>query len=482
MDLTFGSFIYSGAQNAAERWLLNSLQAAYSRNTTFSVKNVTSSIASTQYINTAGEQYPYIIVLDAYTVIQANSLADIPTVLQFIQTIGSDSVSLLDFVQIYLRNSQPQSNIFRSTIFAQFGSDYNGPRLPASVTLPPGATSAPHAPTPAPVRATPSPINAGDLIATVNTTSNWTYAISGEFGIQDRQPTQAEYQGLVESTNEWLTRIFNQYYNINNQDKNYPRFVGVQTELIRGIYRPNSGQAPHLLIMNINFTFALDPNDETQVVPFLDSIYNVIAQADLNEYVFLYVHSSEPIATSVFHGVSSVNWIYDFSDTYTYVPRPTQPPTGGGGLGSSTGIDRTKLRNAQSNSVSFLMRYRLADTATNRAPTQDEWNGLLEATRSFWNAKLMQEFQNIPNTDFVMVDAKWYAGTTSFSADQSFPYQARLQMAALFTEGSTMETDSELRSRMSGLYSASEYIPTYIRVSMPVTSLFRNTLQIQWNY
>lgn len=444
---------------------------------------MTSNVVQVEYNNTPGELYRYVMALDASAIYRSTSLSSIPSLVEFFATLRSNQVSLLDFVQRYLRNSSPSLSIFRYSVVAQYTTDQNGPRLPADATSPPGSNPAPRPPTLPPVASTPAPVPADALLATVYTVSNWTYTVSGEFGIPDRQPTQEEYEGLAASTHEWLTRIFSQFYNVDNQNLNLPTFVGIESALVDGIYRPNN-ERPHLMIFNYNITFSLDPDDPTEVVPFIDDIFGVIEQADISQYVFLYAHTSEPIDTSVFHGVNSANWVYDLSDEYTYVPRPTRPPTGGGSgndpLAGSMGIDRDRLTNAESNSVSLLMRYSLNNPAGQ--PSAEGWDGLLEVTRAFWMQRLTEEYSSTSATDFVTIDAKWRVGTTQYNSGNEFPYSGRLDMEVIFTEGSTMQTDEQMRTRMSGLLPGSNYIATYVRTAQPPDNLFRDTLQIQWDF
>jgi hypothetical protein len=484
---------YEGLQASGEAWMLDSLRSAYASETeSFFLNEVTSLIVSTNWDQGDTSGYPHGVVLNAYAVFDADNLASVPSLIDFFATIRTDAVSLLEFVQTYLRNTQPPDSIFRSTVMAQYTSTQNGARVPASATPSPGgapSTSPPTQPPSAPVKRTPAPVNPNNIIATVYTESNWTYTITEEFGIVDRQPTLQEYLGLVDSTHEWLTRIFNEYYNVNNQDRNLPKFVGIETNLVRGFYRPAGPEPPHLVIINFNITFELDANDETEVVPFIDDIFGVIEQADLNQYVILYVHTSEPIATSVFHGVNSVSWDYDLSDDYTYVPRPTRPPTGSGGTGNlpvggeNTGIDRGDFQDAIPVSVALTYRYRLVDGSAGGDPSMDEWEGLLEANRNFWMDTLKNEYQSNAATNFVFVDAKWEVDSTQYVAGQDFPYSGRLLTDVLFKAGSTNVPSSiDMRSLMSSLLSSSNYIPSYIRTAPPQDNLFRQTLQIQWDF
>lgn len=477
---------YEGFQVAVQQWLKDSLRNAYSNENDFYVSDVLSSISSSDWDST--DNLPHQIVFNAYVVYNADNKADIPSLEEFFATMRTDSVDFTTFLTDYLRYAEPNDSHFRSVTSGLYSSQQNGPIISAGSTPNPAAPPSTPTPTPPPVRSTPAPVNPNvDIIVTVPTESNWTYTI-GDFGVTDRQPTQAEYEGLVDATHEWLTRIFREYYNENNPSQNFPQFVGIKTELVQGIYRPGSdpgmdNAAPHLVILKYDITFALDENDDTQVTPHMDDIFGVIEQADLDQYVLLYVHGSEP-SDSVFRGTNSANWVYSAED-YEYVPRPTRSPSTmvTEGEPGFTGVDRADFEKAKYIPVSLQYKLRLVEADAHGAPTPEEWEGLSEAIRNFWIETFSTQYASNADADFVIVDAKWDVDTTDYDATQDFPYVGRHLTHVLFTEASTgLPGTIAFRQQMSNAIPNSNLIPTYIQNSMPVDSLFRDTIEIQWEY
>ena len=154
----------------------------------------------------------------------------------------------------------------------------------------------------------------------------------------------------------------------------------------------------------------------------------------------------------------------------------------GEGVPGDTGVDRSRFENAVGVPVSIEYRYQLANPDDYGAPTQAEWDGLAEAMRNFWIETMTSQFQSDASADFVIVDAKWEVDSTTYDASADARYRGRLLTDVLFTEGSTPPGAIALRQQMSNSIPGSNLIDTYLRNAMPVNSLFRQTLVIQWDF
>jgi len=473
---------YEGFAEAVNKWMFDSLSTVYMGDSEFRLAEVTSDITGTTWDASLERGVRHKIELDTFVHFNANSLRDVPGLAAFFATLRTDDISLQEFLATYLRGVQPSDSLFRSTNTAQYNARQNGPRVPADSNTP-----SPPAPTPTPITATASPVASNQILSSTTVPSTWTYTVGGDFAPADfdRQPTQAEYEGMAYVTNLWMSKIMNDHYNVQvsgAEDENLAQFVQVETSLVNGAYEPNA-ERPHVVDYEFVFTFAVDEDDESQVIPFVDDIFDVVRESDLNVYTLLYVHRAPP-SDSVFHGVNSVAWSYDVVDDYTYVPRPTRAPTpnsGTDGLGSSTEVSRQDFQGAQGTPVELGMYYGL-NTPLSRAASTAEWTGLAESTRQFWIDTLTAHFASQPDVDFVIVDAKWKADTTSFTSGDEYPYSGRFITEVLFVEGSTVIGTVDMRQIMVRLLSNSNYITDYLRQTMPVDSLFRDTVQIRFEF
>lgn len=534
---------YDAMTQATIDWLTDETNAEYAGQTSsFRLSRIVVN-SDPEPTWTQGQQYPHRIPQDNFAIFSANSLDDVPSVIDFLQTVSAN-YDVTNFIESYLRATGPEDSILREVTLVRYQSSTTSPagpvnpETPTAPTVPaptPGAPAptpgapdvpaptmgapepapisppTPTAPAPAPTREvgpfpTNPPIAETDGVAVLETITAWKYAIG--FGIPDRQPFLAEYQGYLASTEAWMRTIYTDAY---NNDDETPTFRDLSAQIESAEWDSLADPA-HTIILKTQYVFEVD---EGRTAPTNTDLLMVISDANLMDYMLNYLHESEP-RFNIFIGTKSVTWASEVSTpTAPTAPAPTAsvvaptstpPPTSAPVMTTAAPVPApvmpvpapvpaptmpTPVENGGGADLSNLDSVRIFMTLEldiNRVryqgdrmePSTGEWEGLLMATKKFLTDSFLEFYEG--NTESVFVglqQVEWVF--TNYDETLDKPYNGELQFDIAFMDGAQLQPNSNYWTVIN-TFDFSDYLRNYVWVEYPHDSLFHYASEMDWNF
>lgn len=464
---------YEVVVEATANWFMTSTETSYGAREDLDVQDVDCTLdpSGTSW-DPSNTEYPHTVRLNCRVNWTADEGIPVPTPIDYLLLISQNS-QVMDFMTEHLILDP---GLFR---FSQ------AVRYETSTTNSPGGTGGAPRPTFAPVAPSPTP----------SFSSSWALPFSLTFNLSilpsttDRQPTTAEYEGFQAAVEKWLLESFRAAY-AGETSFAIRQFT---SNMASTSWDPTIGSGlPHQMVMDVNAIYNANALENLpNLVDFFITFRSIAASYDY--FVTTYIPALQP-TTSVFRSTETSQ--YTSTQNGPIVPyngaAPTRAPISptvapvmpdGQKEGVSTGVDRADFENAQSVTLSVLYRYRLDNAAgTPKVASPEEWEGLQEATRTFWMTTLENYYQDDTATDFVIIDGKWEIESMKSAVGETFSYSGRYVTDILFTEESTVPNLSDMRQTMSTLIRESDYIASYVRTAMPANSVFRDTVEVAFDF
>lgn len=144
---------------------------------------------------------------------------------------------------------------------------------------------------------------------------------------------------------------------------------------------------------------------------------------------------------------------------------PGEGPTGGAPVAIPPGTTRIL--------VESRLEYRLFDTATPRAPTQEEIDGVIAETNRFYTDILSAAYPNLDSFEAIFVE-------DSFNAGNDLPIRIDFDANAFFTDGTDIPSAQDVFAVLEGA-DYQNYITNYVWNSEPVGStIFFETQEVAY--
>ena len=324
----------------------------------------------------------------------------------------------------------------------------------------------------------------------VQTTIEWSMEVG--FRIPDRQPGENEYEGYRLATQQYLNDIYTKFY---NDDAMTANVVGVQVSLLNASYSPEVTPT-HQVTTKLEVSF-----DGDGTVPSEIDLLSVLSDANLMSYMLNYLHQTTDPAFSIFIGVRSVAWEATTAPVPTMPTNPTAPapaptapapvPTMPAPTMAQPTTTTTTSTNANTANLTSLVTVPVTMTmglAINTdlysgpmEPTEEEYTGLLLATKKFLTDSMSAVFASQPDTNFVgLMNNVWVS--TSYTPGTDVPYAGEMQFSIAFMEGSTVLPESSQYWDVINALNFSDFIRKYLWLAQPGDSIFHYTTYVEWSY